>query len=222
MTSVATDPAAVGTTLPALTIEATPTFVVATALATRDFQDVHHDRDLAQAKGVSTDYWDWQGRHTHIPEGALRKVLTALGEDVSSDVATQASLARARVAPWQRTLPATVVARLGHPCRVLVHVPHGRAVQVQALLEGGEVQPLVQVEHNVAPVEVDGVLVGEAAFEVPADLPLGYHRLMADVEGELSPSLAATRAAAGSAETMRSIAASSCAACTTSSRAART
>ncbi|MFT4125941.1 MAG: MaoC family dehydratase [Gordonia sp. (in: high G+C Gram-positive bacteria)] len=42
---------AVGDTLPALTIEATPTFVVASALATRDFQDVHHDRDLAQAKG---------------------------------------------------------------------------------------------------------------------------------------------------------------------------
>jgi len=34
-----------------LTIEATPTFVVATALATRDFQDVHHDRDLARQKG---------------------------------------------------------------------------------------------------------------------------------------------------------------------------
>ncbi|GAC58014.1 hypothetical protein GOHSU_28_00700 [Gordonia hirsuta DSM 44140 = NBRC 16056] len=41
----------IGDTLPPLTIEATPTFVVATALATRDFQDVHHDRDLAQAKG---------------------------------------------------------------------------------------------------------------------------------------------------------------------------
>lgn len=41
----------IGHTLPPLTIEATPTFVVASALATRDFQDVHHDRDLAQAKG---------------------------------------------------------------------------------------------------------------------------------------------------------------------------
>ena len=29
-------------------IEATPTFIVSTAIATRDFQDVHHDRDLAQ------------------------------------------------------------------------------------------------------------------------------------------------------------------------------
>ncbi|GEE01224.1 beta-hydroxyacyl-ACP dehydratase [Gordonia spumicola] len=42
---------AVGATLPPLTIDATPTFVVATALATRDFQDVHHDRDLAHQKG---------------------------------------------------------------------------------------------------------------------------------------------------------------------------
>ena len=40
-----------GTELPPLTIEATPTFVVSTALATRDFQDVHHDRDSAVARG---------------------------------------------------------------------------------------------------------------------------------------------------------------------------
>ena len=41
----------IGTELPALTIEATPTFVVSTAIATRDFQDVHHDRDAAIARG---------------------------------------------------------------------------------------------------------------------------------------------------------------------------
>jgi len=29
----------------------TPTFVIASALATRDFQDVHHDRDLAVKRG---------------------------------------------------------------------------------------------------------------------------------------------------------------------------
>jgi hypothetical protein len=42
---------AVGDTLPELLIEATPTFVVSTALATRDFQDVHHDRDRAIERG---------------------------------------------------------------------------------------------------------------------------------------------------------------------------
>jgi uncharacterized OB-fold protein/acyl dehydratase len=37
--------------LPPLTITVTPTFVIATALATRDFQDVHHDRDAAKKRG---------------------------------------------------------------------------------------------------------------------------------------------------------------------------
>jgi hypothetical protein len=41
----------VGTTLPELELQGAPTFIISTALATRDFQDVHHDRDLAQAKG---------------------------------------------------------------------------------------------------------------------------------------------------------------------------
>src|ERR1700753_2591557 len=41
----------VGTNLPELKLYGDPTFIISTALATRDFQDVHHDRDLAQAKG---------------------------------------------------------------------------------------------------------------------------------------------------------------------------
>ena len=41
----------VGTTLPELKLYGDPTFIVSTAMATRDFQDVHHDRDKAQAKG---------------------------------------------------------------------------------------------------------------------------------------------------------------------------
>lgn len=41
----------VGDELPAMELPITPTVVVSTALATRDFQDVHHDRDRAQAAG---------------------------------------------------------------------------------------------------------------------------------------------------------------------------
>lgn len=40
-----------GTDLPVWELRVTPTLVVSTALATRDFQDVHHDRDLAQSHG---------------------------------------------------------------------------------------------------------------------------------------------------------------------------
>jgi uncharacterized OB-fold protein len=42
---------AAGLALPELVIDVTPTFVVASAIATRDFQDVHHDRDRAVARG---------------------------------------------------------------------------------------------------------------------------------------------------------------------------
>jgi uncharacterized protein len=38
--------------LPDRVIDVTPTFVIASALATRDFQDVHHDRDLAAKRGA--------------------------------------------------------------------------------------------------------------------------------------------------------------------------
>lgn len=88
MTTSAVPTVEVGTTLPPLTIEATPTFIVSTALATRDFQDVHHDRDLAQAKGsrdifvnILTDtglverfVTDWAG-----PTARIRSIRLKLG-----------------------------------------------------------------------------------------------------------------------------------------------
>ncbi|MGH3449658.1 MAG: MaoC family dehydratase [Haloechinothrix sp.] len=78
----------VGTELTPLVIEATPTFVVSTAIATRDFQDVHHDRDSALARGskdiflnILTDtglvqrfVTDWAG-----PEALVRSVKIKLG-----------------------------------------------------------------------------------------------------------------------------------------------
>jgi hypothetical protein len=49
--TTATDLLAPGVALPEWTLPITPTLVVSTAIATRDFQDVHHDRDIAQAAG---------------------------------------------------------------------------------------------------------------------------------------------------------------------------
>ncbi|MFC7886240.1 MaoC family dehydratase [Streptomyces sp. NPDC057376] len=42
---------AVGDVLPDLTIPVTRTLIVATALASRDYQDVHHDPELARERG---------------------------------------------------------------------------------------------------------------------------------------------------------------------------
>ena len=76
----------VGTKLPELKLHGTPTFIISTALATRDFQDVHHDRDLAQSKGskdmfvnILTDtglvqrfITDWAGPSAFIKSIGLR------------------------------------------------------------------------------------------------------------------------------------------------------
>ncbi len=78
----------IGTQLPPLTIEVSPTFVISTALATRDFQDVHHDRDAAISRGskdifvnILTDtglvqrfVTDWAG-----PEALVRSIKIKLG-----------------------------------------------------------------------------------------------------------------------------------------------
>ncbi|HPY22796.1 MAG TPA: MaoC family dehydratase [Mycobacterium sp.] len=79
---------AVGTALPKLALFGDPTFIVSTAIATRDYQDVHHDRDKAQAKGskdifvnILTDtglvqryVTDWAG-----PTAVIRSIALRLG-----------------------------------------------------------------------------------------------------------------------------------------------
>ena len=76
----------VGTKLPELKLYGDPTFIVSTAIATRDYQDVHHDRDKAQAKGskdifvnILTDtglvqryITDWAGPNAIIKTIGLR------------------------------------------------------------------------------------------------------------------------------------------------------
>ena len=78
----------VGDELPGLDIDLTRTLIVATAIASRDYQDVHHDPALAQQRGskdifmniLSTNGFvgrfvtDWAG-----PDAVLRSVSIRLG-----------------------------------------------------------------------------------------------------------------------------------------------
>ena len=51
MTSVRYADVAVGDELPPLEVALTRTLIVATAIASRDYQDVHHDPELARQRG---------------------------------------------------------------------------------------------------------------------------------------------------------------------------
>ncbi len=77
-----------GQELPELVIDLTPTLIISTAIASRDYQDVHHDRDLAHKKGskdifmnilssngfVGRYVTDWAG-----PDATIKRVAIRLG-----------------------------------------------------------------------------------------------------------------------------------------------
>jgi acyl dehydratase len=87
-TSLRYDDVTVGDELPELAIPLTRTLIVATAIASRDYQDVHHDPGLAQERGspdifmniLSTNGFvgrfitDWAG-----PDAVLKAVKIRLG-----------------------------------------------------------------------------------------------------------------------------------------------
>ena len=87
-TTLQFDEVRVGDALPELEIPLTPTTIVAGAIASRDYQDVHHDRDLALERGASDIFMnilttngyvgrfvtDWAG-----PEAVLKRVDIRLG-----------------------------------------------------------------------------------------------------------------------------------------------
>jgi uncharacterized OB-fold protein/acyl dehydratase len=91
LTLPAWKPAPAGEALPEFVLKASATFIVSSALATRDFQDVHHDRDLAVAKG---------------------------SKDIFVNILTSTGLVQRFVAGWagQDAVFKSIKIRLGAPC----------------------------------------------------------------------------------------------------------
>jgi 4-alpha-glucanotransferase len=140
--------------------------------------------ELARAYGVATEYWDWQGNQVIVGGQTISAVLQALGVDTSDDAAVRRSLAGVADRAWRRTLPPIVVCRRGSASWVPVHLPDGDTVQVWSVLEDGTRREFRQVDNYVNPRTVDDKLTGEATFEAPADLPLGWHTVNARIGDE--------------------------------------
>ena len=140
--------------------------------------------ELARAYGVAVEYWDQSGNYHRIGAATIIAVLTALKVDVSSPDAIWNALYDRRNAPWRRMLPPVFVMRGGSDNQCWVHVPNGDPVSMWVdREEGGDAWFLDQVDRWVEPRHVDGVLVGEATFRLPWDLPLGWHTMWARSEG---------------------------------------
>lgn len=143
---------------------------------------------LAHAYGVSVDYWDQSGVLRRSSDEAIAGVLRALGADPTDESTIAASIEERELRDWRRTLPPVVVAVGGRYAHIWVHVPHGTSARVWIELEDGGIVEPAQSNRWVDPRMVDGALVGEATFVVPADLPLGWHAIKALGDDGLSES----------------------------------
>jgi 4-alpha-glucanotransferase len=140
--------------------------------------------ELAARYRVATQYEDANGRQVVVSEHTLVAVLAALGVAADTEVQRRAALRDHNRAYWSRSLPPLIMMRAGSPTPFWVHVTHGEPVRLWIRLEDGTVRAgLRQLDNFTPPYDFDGLLVGEATFELPADLPLGYHRLYLDEAG---------------------------------------
>jgi 3-oxo-4,17-pregnadiene-20-carboxyl-CoA hydratase beta subunit len=96
-----------GQQLPEWSLPLTPTTIVSTAIATRDWQDVHHDRDIAQAAGSKDIFMnilttnglveryvvDWAGPDTELRGISIRLGAPAYPYDTLTFTGTVADVA---------------------------------------------------------------------------------------------------------------------------------
>ncbi|CAN5490392.1 4-alpha-glucanotransferase [soil metagenome] len=134
--------------------------------------------DLATRFGVATSYTDWTGHTVDVPESTLVAVLAALGVEAESPQQRAQSLADHDRTYWSKAMPPTIVGRAGTDTAFWVHVTDGEDAHVWVRLEDGTVRTGVrQLDNFTPPFELNGRMIGEATFALPADLPLGYHRV---------------------------------------------
>lgn len=133
--------------------------------------------ELAEAFRVTTSYLDWNKKRVEVPESTIRAVLTALDVDLTDPAAAAQAV---QDDAWGRLLPPTVMAIEGEATSVAAHAEAGASLLLSVELESGETRDLT-IETAVTDTKTIGDSdVVALGFELPADLPLGYHTLRAE------------------------------------------
>ena len=137
--------------------------------------------ELADRFGISTQFYDWKGRHTQVGEQTVIAILAEFGVDASTPERARAAAQRVRDDHWRRIVQPCVVLRAGQEGRVDVHVPAGAPVSLRIVGEDGNDHLPWQVDNWNPDRPIDGRMIGEATFGIPGNLPLGYHELIVTV-----------------------------------------
>lgn len=137
--------------------------------------------ELVDRFGISTQFYDWKGRHTQVGEQTVIAILAEFGVDASTPERARAAAQRVRDDHWRRIVQPCVVLRAGQEGRVDVHVPAGAPVSLRIVGEDGNDHLPWQVDNWNPDRPIDGRMIGEATFGIPGNLPLGYHELIVTI-----------------------------------------
>ncbi len=152
--------------------------------------------ELAKAHGVATDYAGFDAERRPVRASTLVAVLEALGVPASSPEKVAVSLEHSRDDAWRRVLPPCVVVREGVAVQLPVHVAGDGVALAWVELEAAPGQRPAGASRKRRDLEptgaepesrvVDGRPVKRTVFDVPSDLPLGWHDVYVDTGGNQS------------------------------------
>ncbi len=145
---------------------------------------------LARLEGIALEYQDVWGRVHHAPPGVLAALLGAMHVPVGDAAAIEAAIAAHDAAGWQRALPPACVLDEGQPATVPLRLPgaHDASTLHWSITEEGGAQRQAGFRpQELAVIDRSDTARVARALPLPADLPLGYHRLrIAEADRELS------------------------------------
>ena len=151
------------------------------------------DKDLAalaRAYGVATEYRDHVEVRQEVAAETVRAVLGALGVDASTTKSCRAALAALKQRRWEAVLPPVMVVRHTsgaepEPWETWVHVELGASARIWIELEdGARRHDVLRTPRQAESAMINGKRIEEATYRIPHDLPLGYHKLVAETHGK--------------------------------------
>ena len=92
---------------------------------------------LADAYGVASEYWGYDGEKRTVEDSTVVKVLEAMGVGDVTDENAEYEIWKRNNRDWYSVLPEFTVARDDRSTPLRVHVPDGYGVEVKILFEKG-------------------------------------------------------------------------------------
>jgi 4-alpha-glucanotransferase len=145
---------------------------------------------LAERMGIEPQYYDVRGQLIRATPDTKRALLAAMSVAARDEEEARAALAALDRVEWERALPPVKVSRVGEPATVEVTLPAGTGEITWrlALEAGGERRDGASFASLalIGTSDVEGRPLERRRLDLPADLPLGYHRLSLDPGGAVA------------------------------------